>query len=150
MYPAILFIHSWLRWIVLILFLISIYKSFAGFSGNKEYAKGDNALAASLLGCLHLQLLFGLLLYFVFSPITTTAFSGDVSPMKDASIRYWAVEHIAMMIIAVVVAQIGRSKTKKLEESKSKFKTQLIFFSIALVLILSRVPWTEAGRLFRF
>ena len=121
-----------------------------GMSGNKEYGKSDNALAASMVGTLHLQALIGLVLYFVFSPITTNAFGGDVSPMKDAGIRYWAVEHIFMMIVAVVVAQIGRSKAKKKTDSADKFKTQAIFFTIALLLILSRIPWGEAERLFRF
>jgi cytochrome c biogenesis factor len=150
MYTTFLFIHSWLRWIILALFLFTIIKSFMGMSGNKEYGKGDNALAASMVGTLHLQALIGLLLYFVLSPITINAFGGDVSPMKDAGIRYWAVEHIFMMIVAVVVAQIGRSKAKKKTESAAKFKTQAIYFTIALVLILSRIPWGEAERLFRF
>jgi hypothetical protein len=150
MYPTFIFIHSWLRWIILALFIISIVKSFAGFIGQKEYQKGDNALAASLVGCLHLQVVLGLLLYFAFSPITAAVFSGDVSPMKDAAIRYWAVEHIFAMIVAVVVAQIGRTKAKKLSESVAKFKTQAIFFTIAFVIILSRIPFNEAGRLFRF
>ncbi|MDP4681177.1 MAG: hypothetical protein NWS46_12535, partial [Cyclobacteriaceae bacterium] len=83
-------------------------------------------------------------------PITTNAFGGDVSPMKDAGLRYWAVEHIMIMLAAVIVAQIGRSKAKKKHDSIDKFKTQAIFFSIALVLILSRIPWGEAERLFRF
>ena len=150
MYSTVIFIHSWLRWVILILFVVSIVKSLSGLVGQKEYGKSDNALAASLVGTLHLQALLGLILYFVLSPITTSAFGGEVSPMKDAGIRYWAVEHIFMMIVAVVVAQVGRSKAKKSEDAMAKFKTQAIFFSIALVLILSRVPWTEAGRLFRF
>lgn len=150
MHTTFLFIHSWLRWIILALFLVTIIKSFIGMSSGKEYGKGDNALAASMVGTLHLQALIGLLLYFIFSPITTNAFGGDVSPMKDAGIRYWAVEHIFMMIVAVVVAQVGRSKAKKKTDSSAKFKTQAIFFTIALVLILSRIPWGEAERLFRF
>ncbi|MEQ6119272.1 hypothetical protein [Reichenbachiella sp. MALMAid0571] len=149
MYPTIIFIHSWLRWIILALFLIAIVKSFIGYTNQKEYGKGDNALAASLVGTLHLQALIGLLLYFVFSPITTNAFGGDVSPMKDAGIRYWAVEHVFMMVVAIVVAQTGRSKAKKKSNSTDKFKTQAIFFTIAFILILSRIPWSEAGRLFR-
>ena len=131
------------------LFLITIIKSFIGYTSQKEYQKGDNTLAASLVGSLHLQALIGLLLYFVFSPITTNAFGGEVSPMKDAGIRYWAVEHIFMMVVGVIIAQIGRSKAKKKTTSIDKFKTQAIFFTIAFVLILSRIPWTEATRLFR-
>ena len=122
MYTTFLFIHSWLRWILLALFIITIAKSFMGMSGDREYGKGDNALAASMVGTLHLQALLGLLLYFVLSPITTNAFGGDVSPMKDAGLRYWAVEHIMIMLAAVIVAQIGRSKAKKKHEKLGKAK----------------------------
>lgn len=149
MYPTFIFIHSWLRWIILALFFVTIIKSFIGYTSQKEYQKSDNVLAASLVGTLHLQALLGLLLYFIFSPITTNAFGGDVSPMKDAGIRYWAVEHVFMMVIGIIIAQIGRSKAKKKTNSIDKFKTQAIFFTIAFVLILSRIPWTEVARLFR-
>lgn len=150
MYPTFIFIHSWLRWIVLALFLVTLIKSYLGYFGQKEYQKGDNALAASLVGSLHLQALLGLLLYFVFSPITTNAFGGEVSPMKDPTIRYWSVEHVFVMVVAIAIAQIGRAKAKKKIESVAKFKTQAIFFTIAFLLILSRIPFSEAGRLFRF
>lgn len=118
-------------------------------SGNKDYLKGDNIMASSFVGLLDLQFLFGIALYFWLSPITSGAWSGDISPMKDAGIRYWAVEHLAMMLIAIVLAHIGKAKAKRFTEPAKKFKTQAIFFGIALLLILSRIPWGESIRLFR-
>ena len=146
----ILIIHSWLRWFILILALVILVKSVLGMSGGKDYLKGDNAMASAFVGLLDLQLLFGLALYFWTSDITSNAWGGDVSPMKNATIRYWAVEHISIMIIAIALAHIGKVKVKKISDSAKKFKTQLIFFGIALLLILSRIPWGESERLFRF
>ncbi len=150
MYDIFLLLHSWLRWVVLILAIIVIIKSFIGWKGNKTYGKADNALSASFMGMLHLQLLIGLILYFFLSPITQAAFADFGGAMGDASQRYWAVEHILMMIIGVVVAQIGRTKSKKATLDSNKFKTAAIFYTIAIIIILSRIPFGDPGRLFRF
>jgi hypothetical protein len=150
MYEILLFAHSWFRWITLILFAVILFNSLQGMSGGKEYLKKDKTLTTSLVGTLHLQLLIGLLLYFVYSPITTTAMENMKMAMKVGAVRYWAVEHISIMIVAVIVAQIGSIRVKKTSVDKKKFKLQAIFFSIALILILSRIPWSESARLFRF
>ncbi len=150
MYEIFLSLHSWIRWIVLLLALVVIAKSFAGWKGSKSYGKSDNAMSAAFIGLLHLQLLIGLVLYFFLSPITQAAFADFGAAMGEASQRYWAVEHVMMMIIGVAVAQIGRIKSKKATLDSLKFKTVAIYYTIALLLILSRIPFTESGRLFRF
>lgn len=149
MYEILLFTHSWLRWVALVLFAIVLFSSFQGL-GGKTYQKKDKTLATSLIGTLHLQLVVGLLLYFVFSPITTTALDNMKMAMKVGAVRYWAVEHIVVMIVAVAIAQIGSIRVKKTSSDKKKFRLQAIFYGIALVLILSRIPWSESARLFRF
>ena len=150
MYTALLFLHSWLRWIVLVLAVIAIYQSFIGQKGGIAYEKQHNTIAVSFMGLVHLTTLIGLILYFFFSPFGMQAFGGDVSPMKNATIRFWAVEHIFTMLLGVAAITIGRIKAKKQEEDKAKFKTQFIWFTIGLVLILLRIPWGETARLFRF
>ncbi|MEM8895332.1 MAG: hypothetical protein AAGC88_12190 [Bacteroidota bacterium] len=150
MYEFFLIVHSWLRWITFFLAVVVIFKSYAGWFGGGSYSKGDNGMSAGFVGTLHLQLLIGLVLYVFLSPITDAAFQDFGAAMKESSIRYWAVEHISVMIIGIVIAQIGRSKAKKAIEDVKKFKTQAIFFTIAVVLMLSRIPFNEAGRLFRF
>lgn len=133
--------HSWLRWIVLILAVVVIFLSFTGWFGNRKYSKLDNALGGAFIGTLHLQLLIGLLLYFVFSPLGVAAFQNGVGAvMKNGALRYWAVEHITTMILAVIVAQIGRTRSKK-AKGKKKFSTAAIFYTIAIILIALRIPW---------
>lgn len=138
------YLHSYLRWVVLALALVVIVKSLMGWLSSKPYEKLDNTLSASFLGTLHLQLILGLLLYFIgdkgLSLITNNGM-GEV--MKDADLRFWAVEHITTMIIAVVIATIGRSRSKRAAEAVGKHRQVVIFYGIALILILSRVPWTQ-------
>lgn len=148
-YEIFLFLHSWIRWIILILALVVIAKAYSGWFGNKPFTKGDNGLSAALIGTLHLNLLIGLILYFFLSPITETAFNDFGAAMKIPELRFWAVEHISVNIIAVVVAQVGRTKSKKATDNIRKHKLTAIFYTIALLLLLSRIPWGEAERLFR-
>lgn len=141
MYEVFLSIHSWLRWIILLASIVVIVKSLAGLFGGGEYKKLDNILAASFVGFMHLQLLIGLVLYVFLSPVTTSAFQNMSEAMSDPAIRYWAVEHITVMILAVVAAQAGRSISKKSDDSVVKFRFQAIFFGISLFLMLTRIPW---------
>ena len=149
MYSSALFIHSWLRWVVFILMLAVIIKSIMGLTGNKSYEKFDRILTASTVGTLHLQLFIGLALYIFLSPLTQAAFNDFGAAMKEASLRYWAVEHIFAMIVAIGLAEVGKSKAKKATEDRKKFRFQLIFFVISLLVMLSRIPFNESARLFR-
>lgn len=148
-YQIFLFLHSWIRWFILVLGIVVIIKAFIGWSGNKPYLKGDNGMSAGFIGLLHLNLLIGLILYFFLSPFVQQAFNDFGAAMKDSYLRFWAVEHIAVNIIAVVVAQIGRTRSKRAASDLAKHKTVAIFYTIALLLILSRIPWGEAERWFR-
>ncbi|MDX1903966.1 MAG: hypothetical protein SFU27_07395 [Thermonemataceae bacterium] len=143
MYNSTLLIHSWARWLVLILGVVVILKSLFAWLGQKKYEKLDNILGASFVGFMHLQLLLGLLLYFVLSPVGLQAIqnSGMKAVMKDSNLRFWAVEHITVMILAVVLAQVGRSLAKKASVDVAKHKKSFMFFTITLVLVLSRIPW---------
>lgn len=148
-YEIVLFLHSWIRWFILVLGIVVIIKAYSGWFGNKPYQKGDNGMSAGFIGLLHLNLLLGLILYFFLSPLTEAAFNDFGAAMKDSSLRFWAVEHILIMVIAVVVAQVGRIKSKRAVSAVAKHKTVAIWYTIAFILILSRIPWGEAERWFR-
>ena len=129
--------------------VIVIIKSLLGVVNKSPYKKLDKTFVASMVGTLRLQLIIGLVLYIFLSPITQTAFSDFGAAMKEATLRYWAVEHIFAMIVGVALAEIGRSKAKKANEDLKKFKMQLIFFTISLLIMLSKIPFTDLDRLFR-
>lgn len=140
-YTLLLHTHSGLRWIILILAVIVVIKSLMGLFGKGTFSKFDNILAASYVGFMHLQILIGLILYFV-SPIATEARSvGMSSMMSDSTLRFWGMEHLVIMILAAVAAQVGRSTSKKAQNTIIKFRFQTIFFGVSLLLILFGIPW---------
>lgn len=138
MYNFLLQAHSGLRYLVLLAALVVIVKSVIGWLGNTPYSKFDRIIAPAYVGLMHLQLLLGLLLYFIYSPFVTYQMGDKVS-------RYWSVEHIAMMVLAVVAAQVGRSISKKSSDAQVKFRFQTIFFGISVLLILVALA-TMPGR----
>ena len=151
MYTFLLYTHSWLRWVVFILMILAVFKSLIGLFSGGTYQKLDNTLAASFVGTMHLQLLLGLILYFFVSPLVGEARAmGYGAAMKEPDLRFWAVEHLALMILAVIFAQAGRSISKKSDDSVVKYRFQSIFFGAAMLLIILGIPWAEAGRMFRF
>lgn len=137
-------IHSWLRWVVLLLALFVIGKAIMGWLGKHPYKRLDNSLGASFIGSLHLQLVLGLVLYFLGAKgLALITENGMAAVMKDATLRFWAVEHITTMILAVVLAMVGRSRSRKAKTDWRKHQQAAIFYALALVLILARVPWGQ-------
>lgn len=128
--------HSGWRWIVLILLLAAVLKMHMGWKGKKEFTEGNRKLALFAMIAFHLQFLFGWILYFTSSKV------GFVEGfMKDASYRFFTVEHSLMMTIAMILITIGYSKSKKKATGTAKFKVIAVFYTIALVLILAAIPW---------
>jgi hypothetical protein len=143
MYSGFLHLHDTLRWLVLLSLLTTVVKYLAGWLGNQPWKKTDNLLSIILTSLMDVQLLTGLVLYFFLSPVTKLAMSDFGAAMKDPGIRFYAVEHFAMMLIAVVLVHIGRAKSKKAKTDSAKFKTASIFFLIAFAIILSAIPWSR-------
>jgi 1,4-dihydroxy-2-naphthoate octaprenyltransferase len=153
-YSIVLALHSWSRWLVLVFGLIAFFRAFTGWQGRKPYTGADKGMGAAFVGSMHLQLLLGLILYFALSPYGVKAFDslgGGV--MKDANARFFAVEHIVTMILAVVAAQVGRSTSKKAVDAVLKHKRAAVWFGVALLLVLLMIPWglwNPERPLFRF
>jgi putative Ca2+/H+ antiporter (TMEM165/GDT1 family) len=143
MYTGFLHLHDTLRWLVLLSLVITLVKYVAGWLGGQRWQKVDNLLGIVFTSLMDLQLLTGLVLYFFLSPITKLAMSDFGAAMKDADLRFYAVEHFAMMLIALVLVHIGRAKSKKAKPDSAKFKTATIFFLIALVVMLAAIPWNR-------
>jgi hypothetical protein len=129
-----LVIHSILRYFVLIFLLTVIVRSLMGWLNKGEYSSTDTKLGTWLMILTHSQFVIGLILYFV-SPLVI--FSG--ASMKNPVTRYWLVEHITMMLIAVVLITVGRATAKRLTDSVAKHKRMFIFNVIALIVIVAAI-----------
>lgn len=141
MYTFLLKSHSGFRYIVLLLVWLAIVRAFVGWLGNKPYTEADRKFNLFALISSHIQLLLGLIVYF-FSPFVKM---GDMAAaMKDATLRYWTVEHSVMMIFAVVLITVGHSKAKKAQEALLKHRTVAIFYTLAMLVVLAAI--VQSGR----
>jgi hypothetical protein len=136
MYDFIQKFHSGWAYLALLLLVFAVVNAFMGMSSKREFTAKDRKIALFGLIGAHIQLLVGLILYFV-SPLGH-ALLGE---MKDADARLTSLEHPLINIIAIVLITIGWSKHKKAENGTAKFKSIAVFFGIGLLLILSRIPW---------
>lgn len=135
-------LHSGFRYIVLILLLVAIIRAWADWLGKKPYSEGNCKLNLFTLISVHTQFLIGLVLYFL-SPFVR--FGSDT--MKDHGTRYWTVEHLTAMIIAIVLITIGHSKSKKAASPEAKHKAIAIFYTAALVIVVATIMLSGRGLL---
>jgi hypothetical protein len=140
MYTGLLHLHSFFRYIALFLLVFTTIKFLNGFLSKKQYAPLDNKLSLFTFISMHLQLTIGLILYFI-SPIVHAGLADMGAAMKEPALRFWTVEHIAMMLLAIILISVGRISAKKAQDDHTKFKKQAIFFLIGLIIILVSIPW---------
>lgn len=140
LYSAMLHAHSIGRWIVLLLLLFAIINSL--LAGNRPFIKSDNRLGLLLTIFSDLMLLVGIYLYVV-GPKGYKMFAnsnmGDV--MKDATTRFYAVEHMAGMLIAIILIHVGKAQARRPIGDRAKHRRTLIFYFLALLIILVSIPW---------
>lgn len=136
MYTGLLHAHSGLRWILLVLIVWAIIKAVSGWMGQKEYQKSDRISALLALIFTHIQLLIGLGLYF-----TSSKVSFESGVMGNSVLRFYTVEHITMMIVAIALITFGFSSAKRLEASLAKHKRVAITYGIGLLIMIASIPW---------
>jgi len=142
LYSFFLHLHSGFRYIVLLLLLLAIVRAWADLMGNKPYSEGNRKLNLFTLISAHTMLLIGLVLYFL-SPFVQ--FNSET--MKQHDTRYWTVEHLTGMIIAIILITIGHSKSKKAALPAGKHKAIAIFYTLALVVIIAMIVLSKRGLL---
>jgi cytochrome bd-type quinol oxidase subunit 2 len=130
-YEIFRYLHSGFRFLVLALILVAILTALAGWLGKGAYTKGNRKLYLFAMISAHTQFLIGLVLYFI-SPFVQFG----STTMKDATTRYWTVEHIAMMLFAIVLITIGHSRSKKATLPEAKHRAIAIFYFLAAVVVV--------------
>lgn len=141
MYTGLKHLHSYLPYILLVLLVMALVKSFMAYRSNQAHTESHRKSGLFLLIISHVQFLVGLVLYFV-SPMSKAGLSDMGSAMKDSTLRLYALEHPLMMILAIVFITMAYSKSKKEITDSLKHKVKWVYYLIALVLILSRIPWS--------
>lgn len=137
MYHFIQKFHSGWAYLALLLLVFAIVNSLSGMMSKREFTPKDRKIALFGLIATHIQLVVGLILYFV-SPLGKAAFGN----MSDAALRLTSLEHPLINLLAIALITIGWSKHKKAATSEAQFKSITIFYGLGLILILSRIPWS--------
>ncbi len=140
MYTNIIFLHSITRWLVLVTLLYALYRSINGLLFHRKFTSHDNKVRHWSATIAHIQLVFGVWLYFI-SPVIDYFLHNYKDAVKQPDVRFFGMEHSVMMLSAIVLITIGSAKTKRKEIDKDKFKTLVIWYAIALIIILVTIPW---------
>jgi len=136
-------VHSYWAYLVLIVLIVAVVNAIIGFTSKKEFKAKDLRLGLFTLIFAHIQLLIGLGWYFMSPTYKIMKISGMGMIMKNAQTRLLAIEHPVMMILAIILITIGWSKHKKQTTDEGKFKVFAIFYTIALLLVLAKIPWGQ-------
>ncbi|TXD81454.1 hypothetical protein ESY86_18215 [Subsaximicrobium wynnwilliamsii] len=141
MYTTVNFIHSYWAYLVLLMLVVATFNALIKYFGKKEFQPQDFRIALFTLIVTHIQLLIGIVLFFAADYISVISNLGMGGLMKNDTLRSNIIEHPLTMIIAVVLITIGYSKHKKKLTSTPKFKMLAIFYTLALILVLAKIPW---------
>ena len=138
MYTAVLIIHSWLRWIALIL---GVMATLAAFTDRSAGQSTTDRWSLFFMMVLDIQMLLGLLLYLVLSPFTASALNDFGAAMRDPALRFWAVEHVSLMFFAVVIVHVGRVLARTARTPQSKRMRQIVCLGLATIAMIAATPW---------
>ncbi|HUZ57439.1 MAG TPA: hypothetical protein VMU83_01495 [Hanamia sp.] len=134
-----LVLHNLIRWLILIFAFWTIITAISGLAAKREYSSGDSRANFFFMLGMDIQLLIGMILYFTNGWFDSLEHFSQ--SMRDPMVRFFTMEHSVMMIIAWILVHAGRVSVKKATTSKAKFKKTLLFFGIALLIILIAIPW---------
>jgi hypothetical protein len=145
-------LHNLTRWAVVIFGVIAVVRGFTGWFGKRRYNAADNRFGMLFVTSLDVQLLLGLALYFT-KGWANVLFSDPATAMGSSGVRFFAVEHLALMLVAIVLAHIVRGSVRKAGSDRAKHQRSALGFLFAFLLVLAAIPWPflPAGRpLLRF
>ncbi len=134
-----LILHNLLRWAVLIFGLWTLINAISGVTGKRNYTVSDGKSNFFFMLACDIQLLLGLILYFAGPWFNKLKDLGN--NMKDANSRFFTMEHALLMIIAWILVHVGRVSVKRATTATAKHKRSLLFFGLAILLILAAIPW---------
>lgn len=141
MYDTIKILHSYWAYLVLLVLVLATFNALIKYFGNKEFHAKDFRISLFTLIVAHIQLILGIIFYFASDYFSLISEMGMGEVMKNATLRSNVIEHPLTMLVAIALITIGYSKHKKKLTSKPKFKMIAIFYTLALILVLAKIPW---------
>ncbi|BAV07091.1 hypothetical protein SAMN05421788_102278 [Filimonas lacunae] len=140
MYQLLTFLHSFVRWLVVISLAYAVYRAFKGYIRKAAFTKTDNLVRHWTATIAHIQLVIGMLLYFR-SPAIQYFRSHFHEAVRITDIAFFGIYHAGCMLLAIVIITIGSALAKRKKDDKQQFKTLLTWYAIALAIIFIAIPW---------
>lgn len=140
MYTTVLLLHSWNRWIVLLLGIVAVVGAFANISRRAPWSQGNDRAALFFMIFADIQLLLGVSL-FAITPWLHMFASAPGSAMGNETVRYWTMEHGFGMIVAIAFAHVGRVSIRRKTDPLAKNRSAAIWLTLAVVIMLLTLPW---------
>jgi hypothetical protein len=140
MYIGLLHLHNITRWLVILAAVYAIVVAVRGLVSNKPWTKTDQRAGLIYSSLLGVQLVIGIILYII-SPLVQNGLRDMASTMQNSGIRFFVVEHFTLMILAVIVAQLGYSLSKRAATDKAKFTRSSLGYVLATLLVFFGIPW---------
>src|SRR5262245_16844020 len=141
MYSSALWLHSWLRWAVLLTGLVAWLRAISGKTARRPWTPQDELWGLLLTISVDLQFLVGLVLYLFLSPITRLGLRNFAAAMQINVARFFTVEHVIGMVAGIALVHIARVKIRKMTDAQRKHHLAMVLFGIALVLMIISTPW---------
>lgn len=141
MYEILLFMHSWLRWLLVLTVAALFIRGIFALMQSSAYVRIDELLAKLLFHALNIQLVLGLLLYAVFSPIARAALSDIGLAMQNSTLRFFVIEHQFAALIAIALGHVAVAKSKRAADDRAKHRAMCKWGGLCLLLIVIAIPW---------
>ena len=141
MYPVLIVLHSWIRWAVIIIGLVAVFRAIAARSSGRAWNATDNTAGRLYTIVLDIQVLIGLLLYTFASPLVASARQTMAVSMTNDVARFWLVEHPFAMIVALALAHVGRARIRRATSDRARFSRIAVFHGLSVLLVIIGTPW---------
>jgi hypothetical protein len=141
MYLFVLGLHNVLRWLLLLSAVYTLVLLIPGLGGKRVWGRRERVAASSFTGFMYLQLLVGLSLYIGVSPYMQGILDNFSAALKSSETRFFAVEHVTGMLLAVLFAHLGNVLYRRRESEQGRYRTATLFFSLSLLCVLALIPW---------
>jgi hypothetical protein len=140
-YELLLTLHNLWRWVVLVLAIVAVVTACLGWFGKRPWTERDRKIGSFTAMSMDIQFLLGLLLY-LFGEYGVKGLSKGMAFVNaNQDYRFFGLEHILFMLVAVILAHLGSILPRKAQESAAKFMRAAIPFTLMLILIIIGIPW---------